>query len=274
MKQKQYEELGFTDDFMFCKVLSNHPELCHELLELILGKKIGQFVKLEKQKPIEITSDGKGIRFDVYSEDDKGSVFDCEMQTTQNVNLPKRSRYYQGMIDLNLIERGADYNELKKSYVIFICPFDVFRKGLHKYTFENICVEDTSIRLKDDAVKIFLCAGGTADDVSDDLAAFLEYISGKTVNNRFVNELDEAVERAKKHEEWRMEYMTLLMRDQEMIKKGIAEGIAKGMAEGKQKERNTLMEISDLLRKGKTGDELIQMGFDKDSVELALCLRK
>ena len=68
--------------------------------------------------------------------------------------------------------------------------------------------------------------------------------------------------------------MTLLMRDQEMIKKGIAEGIAKGMAEGKQKERNTLMEISDLLRKGKTGDELIQMGFDKDSVELALCLRK
>ena len=32
--------------------------------------------------------------------------------------------------------------------------------------------------------------------------------------------------------------------------------------EGKQKERNTLMEISDLLRKGKTGDELIQMGFN------------
>ena len=52
-----------------------------------------------------------------------------------------------------------------------------------------------------------------------------------------------------------------------------AEGIAKGIAEGKQKERNTLMEISDLLRKGKTGDELIQMGFNKDSVELALCLK-
>ena len=52
-----------------------------------------------------------------------------------------------------------------------------------------------------------------------------------------------------------------------------AEGIAEGIAEGKQKERNTLMEISDLLRKGKTGDELIQMGFNKDSVELALCLK-
>ena len=50
------------------------------------------------------------------------------------------------MIDLNLIERGADYNDLRKNYIIFICPFDV--------------------------------------------------------------------------EEWRLEYMTLLMRDQEMIRRG------------------------------------------------------
>ena len=53
-----------------------------------------------------------------------------------------------------------------------------------------------------------------------------------------------------------------------------SEGIAEGIAEGKQKERNALLEISNLLKEGKTGDELIQMGFDKDSVELALCLRK
>ena len=72
------------------------------------------------------TADGKGIRFDVYSEDDSGIVYDCEMQTSKKDNLPKRTRYYQGMIDLNLLERGADYKELKKSYVIFICPFDQF----------------------------------------------------------------------------------------------------------------------------------------------------
>lgn len=58
------------------------------------------------------------------------------------------------------------------------------------------------------------------------------------------------------------------------IKKGIEKGIAQGIIEGKQKERNDLLKISDLLRGGKTGDELIRMGFDKDSVELALCLRK
>ena len=36
MRRKTYEELCFTDDFMFCKILSNRLDLCQELLELIL----------------------------------------------------------------------------------------------------------------------------------------------------------------------------------------------------------------------------------------------
>lgn len=178
---KKYEELTFTDDFMFCKILTNNPELCHELLELILGRKVGAFTRLDRQKPIEITADGKGVRFDVYSEDDSNTVYDCEMQTTDNRNLPKRTRYYQGMIDLSLIERGADYNKLKRSYIIFICPFDEFKLGLHKYTFQNRCNEQPELVLGDDSTKIFLCAGGDANDVSDDMKEFLEWLTtGKT----------------------------------------------------------------------------------------------
>nr|WP_308648412.1 hypothetical protein [uncultured Agathobacter sp.] len=40
---KEYEELNFTDDFMFCKVMTNNPDLCHELLELIIGHRIGKY---------------------------------------------------------------------------------------------------------------------------------------------------------------------------------------------------------------------------------------
>ena len=56
--------------------------------------------------------------------------------------------------------------------------------------------------------------------------------------------------------------------------KKVSKKVLRGIIEGKQKERNDLLKISELLRDGKTGDELIQMGFEKDSVELALCLRK
>ena len=101
------------------------------------------------------------------------------------------------MIDLNLIERGADYSELKKSYIIFICPFDEFKAGLHKYTFKTCCKELPEITLEDEVTKIFLCAGGDADD---------------------------AVQQARNHEEWRLEYMTLLMRDNKMREEGREEG--------------------------------------------------
>lgn len=80
----------------------------------------------DTQKAIEITADGKGIRMDVYVEGDEGTIYDIEMQTSMLSNLNKRARYYQGMIDLNTIERGADYKELRKTYIIFLCKFDPF----------------------------------------------------------------------------------------------------------------------------------------------------
>ena len=233
----KYEELSFTDDFMFCKVLTTNPELCHELLELIIGKKVGAFARLDQQKPIEITADGKGVRFDVYSEDDQNVVYDCEMQTKDNSNLPKRARYYQGMIDLNLIERGADYSELKKSYIIFICPFDEFKAGLHKYTFKTCCKELPEITLEDEATKIFLCAGGDADDVSPEMKEFLEWmVSGRQGKTELVRKLDDAVQQARNHEEWRLEYMTLLMRDYKMREEGREEGRLEGREEGRENE--------------------------------------
>ena len=139
---KKYETLDFTNDFMFCKILENNEDLCKELVEVILGRKVSKITYKHPQKAIEITADGKGIRLDVYFEGDDNTAFDLEMQTTPNRNIPKRSRYYQGMIDLDLIGRGKDYIELDESFIIFICmknPFET--KSRHKYSFENICAE-------------------------------------------------------------------------------------------------------------------------------------
>ena len=123
----------------------------------------------ELQKVIDHTRNAKSIRLDVHVEDDKQTIYSIEMQTTSQKYLPKRMRYYQGMIDLNIVEKGEDYSKLKKSYIIFICDYDVFGKGRHIYTFENVCLEDVSLKLGDDAIKIVLNTQGTADDVSDEL---------------------------------------------------------------------------------------------------------
>ena len=124
-----------------------------------------------------------------------------------------------------MIDKGQSYKKLNPSYVIFICQFDLFHMGRHIYTFENICREDKNISLGDGAVKIFLNADGKMNDVSRELKAFLDYVAGKKSEDAFVNKLEEAVKAAKKNREWRREYMTLLMRDQENIEKGIEKGI-------------------------------------------------
>ena len=32
---KRYEELDFSDDFMFCKILVNNEDICMEMIEMI-----------------------------------------------------------------------------------------------------------------------------------------------------------------------------------------------------------------------------------------------
>ena len=88
------------------------------------------------------------------------------------------------------------------------------------------------LKLDDETRKIFLCAGGTADDVSDDMKDFLDWLIGKQGKSELGKALDNAVQKARDHEEWRLEYMTLLMRDQEMIRRGRLQEIFLSVQEG------------------------------------------
>lgn len=115
---KNYKDLKFIDDFIFCKILSTNSKLCKELIELILAIKIKDINVSESPKAVNPTYDGKGVRFDVYLEDNTNTIYDIEMQTTLQKDLGKHTRYYQGMIDLNLIEKGAKYSKLKKTFII------------------------------------------------------------------------------------------------------------------------------------------------------------
>jgi len=227
-----WEELKISNDFIFGKIMQD-PKLCKELLQRILPDlKIDHIEYPEAQKAIRPDIDAKSVRLDVYVQDNKNIVYDVEMQVSPSKELPKRTRYYQSLLDMQMIDRGESYKKLKPSYIIFICPFDQFGMGRHIYTFENICREDKAIRLEDGTTKIFLNAKGTMDDVSPELKAFLDYVAGKKPADPFVDELEEAVKNARKNREWRHEYMTLLMRDQENQEIGREEGIEIGMARG------------------------------------------
>ena len=224
IKQAQsYNSLRITNDFLFSKVMRNE-KLCRQLLEVILNTQIEHIEYQEEEKWIDITMESKSIRLDVFIKDGKKTVYNIEMQTANPGNLPKRSRYYQGMIDLNLIEKGEDYNQLNKSYVIFICTKDIFGKGRAIYTFENLCLEDTKIHLNDETTKIFLNPVSDMEDVDEELKNFLLYLSKGIISDKFTEELEKEVEKVKKNEEWEVEYMTLHMIKRESYEEGRIEG--------------------------------------------------
>ena len=241
MKMKKYEELELRDDFMFSRIMSN-PKFVKPLLETILGVKIRKIVYPQTQKTIDLSLQAKGIRLDVYVEDDQNTVFNLEMQTSDGANLPKRMRYYQGMIDLNILDKGQDYTTLKKSYVIFICTFDPFGEGCHIYTFCNTCQENTALTLDDDAVKIILSTKGTMDDVSPEMKRILDYIDGKGASDKFTEELEEAVRSARQNERWRLDYMTLEYEYRQRYLEGKEEGREEGRAEGRERTIQKLHE--------------------------------
>ena len=84
----------------------------------------------------------KGGRFDVYVKSPGRYAFTLEMRVVNEDHLPKRTRYYSAMMCEDLLAAGATYAPLPPAYVVMICSFDLFRKGLHRYTFSNRCSGD------------------------------------------------------------------------------------------------------------------------------------
>jgi len=209
--EQKWLDASIKDNFIFGKTMELYPDLCRQLIELILNIKIKEISYPEREKTIEARTDSKGIRLDVYVQDDRNRSFDVEMQISDSDNLAKRIRYYQALIDLDKLKRGQHYSRIGESFIIFICPFDKFKQGHHLYTFRERCDQGTNLKLNDGATKIFLSTKGTVNDVSSDIKAFLNYVDSGIISGRFVKQLDNAVNAVKKNKKARMDFMTFQM---------------------------------------------------------------
>lgn len=172
---KAWEDLTIQDDFMF-KAVMKSKELCIGVLEAILDEPIHDIKYLGEELSLKSGYESKGVRLDVYVEDEAHTVYDVEMQVASETDeeLAKRMRYYQSQMDADHLARGKDYAELKKTIIIFICPFDPYKRGWHLYWFENTCRHDATLKLGDDTVKIILNTRGTGEDITPQLQAFMD----------------------------------------------------------------------------------------------------
>ncbi len=244
---KSFDELTFQDNFIFQKVMLK-KHICKAVLERLLDISIKDIVYIHEEKNLDVRWGTKSVRLDVFVNDDKGTVFNIEMQTSKDMEeLVKRTRFYQSILDMYHIQKGQKYTTLNDSYVIFICTFPVFTGDRHKYTFKNVCIEDYDIALNDGATKLFLSTKGTQNDVSKPLQAFLDYIDGQEATDELLRDIDDAVHEVKHCEAWKEEYSMLSMDHYKYWKEGMTEGIAEGLAQGEAKGKAEV--VIQMLRK-------------------------
>lgn len=63
---------------------------------------------------------GRSAILDCVARDSEGKQFDVEIQQDNEGASPKRARYHSGLMDMNTLNPGQDFDELPESYVIFI----------------------------------------------------------------------------------------------------------------------------------------------------------
>lgn len=238
-----YDNVDIKDDFMFCTVMKN-SRLCKQFLERVLGISIKEIRYVETQKTYNFIDDAKSIRLDVYANDNNGTVYDIEMQKCNTSELPKRSRYYSGLVDMDLIEKGQPYRMLPKNIILFVCDFDPFKphnKSL--YCFENKCIDDPTILLNDGTMKVFVNIKGDLTQVSDKMSALLKFMDIGEVSDEFTASLKNEVNIVKNNTKWRLDYMTLQDKLDERYEQGKIE-FAKALI---LSEKLTIEEASDQL---------------------------
>ncbi len=204
-KRKNFDDLTIADDFMFCKVMENE-DVCKTFLELVLSEKIGKINELSTQKTIITNSESKSVRLDILVTDMKKKIYNVEMQVVNRHNLAKRMRYYQSAIDVASLDKGAFYEDLNDTYIIFICMFDYIGKGHAIYEFENICIKDEVIYLQDGVKKLIINVDKYENTDNIELRSLLEYMKTGVSNNEFTRRLEKMINIEKNKITTRAEY--------------------------------------------------------------------
>lgn len=252
--EKKWEKADFKDSVIFAWVVSENKDICLEILQIILPElNITQIVEIRSEDTRKESRVLRGVRFDVYVEDDKGRMYDIEMQINNNHDLGKRLSYYQSNLVRQSLTEGQSFLEKVDTYIIFICDYDFGGSGLPRYT-TKLVLDENGRALDTGEHNVILNAKAKEfAGVSEKLKAFLEYVNSSLVTSDLTQRIETSVEILKKSVERKENYMTY---EQEMLTR---EYYAR--KEGREEGKKDLLEkaIKKLSKHGHDKAKIVEM---------------
>ena len=128
--ENNLELLPLTDDYIFKRVFAykGNESVLKDFLEALLKIEI-KGIKITNPEIIPYEKGEKRGLLDIKAEINDGTILDVEMQMKNERNTEERATEYMGKMISEQLQVGEDYQNLKKSIVIFITNYNFLKRN-------------------------------------------------------------------------------------------------------------------------------------------------
>ena len=128
---KQIQAMNLFDDIFTSVVFKDEGACLHLVRQLMQNPKLN-IVAFRTQDAIPMLI-SKSPRLDITAEDDKGTLYEIEIQRLEEPAPARRVRYYSSVMDSELLRKGVSYDKLPEVYLFYISEEDIWRNGQTVY---------------------------------------------------------------------------------------------------------------------------------------------
>nr|WP_288548306.1 Rpn family recombination-promoting nuclease/putative transposase [uncultured Blautia sp.] len=139
---------------IFMRNVFKQRECLEYVLQVIMEKPDLRVIDQVIQKDYK-NLQGRSAIMDCVARDSEDKQFNVEIQQDNEGASPKRARYHSGLMDMNTLNPGQDFDELPESYVVFITRDDILGYGLPIYHI-NKQIKEVGESFQDEAHIIYV----------------------------------------------------------------------------------------------------------------------
>ena len=267
-KKKIIASLTLMDD-LFMQVVLEEQACTEYILQTILDKSSLKLKEQRLQKRMP-NLHGRALILDCLCTDEKGLLYNIEVQNSSAGATPKRARYHAALMDTHTLKKGEKFSKLPESYVIFITDKDVLGEGEQLYQIERVIRKSGNL-FRDGSHILYFNTARQDDNALGKLAKDFKEANPKEIQSEVLSHRVSSLKEGKLDREGEKKMNVLLEKyRKKAVEEGIEKGIEQGIQQGLEQGKNHLaLLIGHLLETGRM-DDLKRVSYDEDYREKLL----